>query len=120
MPQWYLHEISDSDEESPSYAPENFPCPLGMWDLEHCDPKKCSGRKLGRLGYVKTLRLQQRFSGLILSPMGVKCVSPQDRYQTKLTNTLHFVYINKHSKCDPFGKNACTGACLYLIHVFIY
>lgn len=69
----------DSDEESPSYAPENFPCPLGMWDLEHCDPKKCSGRKLGRLGYVKTLRLQQRFSGLILSPMGVKCVSPQDR-----------------------------------------
>lgn len=69
----------NSDEESPSYAPENFPCPLGMWDFEHCDPKKCSGRKLGRLGYVKTLRLQQRFSGLILSPMGVKCVSPQDR-----------------------------------------
>lgn len=47
-------------------------------DLEQCDPKKCSGRKLSRLGFVKTLKLSQRFNGLILSPLGKQCVSPQD------------------------------------------
>lgn len=39
------------------YVFENFLCLLGMWDLEYCDFKKCSGRKLGRLGYVKIFRL---------------------------------------------------------------
>lgn len=50
-----------------------------MWDFNQCDPKKCSGRKLARLNLVKCLKIKQKFHGLVLTPTGTKCVSPQDK-----------------------------------------
>ncbi|XP_014775282.1 18S rRNA aminocarboxypropyltransferase isoform X1 [Octopus bimaculoides] len=64
---------------SSNSAENKIPFPLAMWDMEQCDPKKCSGRKLVRINLVKTLNLHQRFSGIILTPEGKKCVSPDDR-----------------------------------------
>ncbi|CAG0881099.1 unnamed protein product, partial [Darwinula stevensoni] len=64
-------------EEEEAWAVQSFP--IGIWDVGHCDPKKCSGRKLARLSYVKILRLGTRFSGLVLTPNADKCVSPEDK-----------------------------------------
>ncbi|RUS81069.1 hypothetical protein EGW08_011155 [Elysia chlorotica] len=86
-----LHQLKISDrhqgEPDESSLPisergasaNDFPLDLAMWDLEHCDPKKCSGRKLCRKGLVRTLRLNHKFNGVILSPVGTKCVAPEDK-----------------------------------------
>ena len=52
---------------------------LGMWDFEHCDPKRCSGKKLARMKLLRLLKVgQSRFRGIVLSPNAEKAVSPAD------------------------------------------
>lgn len=52
---------------------------LAMWDFDHCDPKRCSGKKLERLGLIKNLRIGQKFNGIVVSPNGSGVVCPNDR-----------------------------------------
>eukprot|EP01083_Nonionella_stella_P081941 226027_1 len=69
----------DDDEKDVGFTPENYPFSLTMWDFGQCDSKKCSGRKLARLGYLTDLRLTQRARGLVLSPRGNSAVSRADK-----------------------------------------
>ncbi|KAI3643129.1 hypothetical protein MP228_012684 [Amoeboaphelidium protococcarum] len=56
-----------------------FPFTIGMWDFDHCDPKRCSGRKLHRHGMVKTFNKNAKFRGIILSPTADRVISPADK-----------------------------------------
>lgn len=49
-----------------------------MWDMNQCDPKRCSGRKLARHNLIKTLQLGKHFNGVALTPTGQKCLSRED------------------------------------------
>ncbi|KAG5984870.1 hypothetical protein E4U55_002798 [Claviceps digitariae] len=61
-------------------APSGKPAfKAACWDLGHCDPKRCSGKKLMRLGLMRDLHMGQRHNGVIITPNGRQVVSPADR-----------------------------------------
>ncbi|KAI0087449.1 hypothetical protein BDY19DRAFT_955841 [Irpex rosettiformis] len=76
-----LHD-PENGEESPGDnddAVVQINVPVAMWDFDHCDPRRCSGKKLARAGLIDDLKVGQRFRGIVLSPKGTSPVSPADR-----------------------------------------
>ncbi|KAI0425765.1 hypothetical protein F5Y09DRAFT_320911 [Xylaria sp. FL1042] len=68
--------VDDADGADDAHSP---PFKAACWDLNHCDPKRCSGKKLIRLGLMRDLHLGQRHNGVIITPNGKHTLSPADR-----------------------------------------
>lgn len=56
------------------------PYRAACWDLGHCDPKRCSGKRLMQFGLMRELSIGQRFPGVIVS-----YVRPSHFHLTPLT-----------------------------------
>ena len=61
---------------SEDFPPQNQPLTMCIkQDFDHCDPRRCSGKKLARLGLIKELRVGSRFRGIV----SIICVSVSSR-----------------------------------------
>ncbi|KAF7999401.1 hypothetical protein HF325_006077 [Metschnikowia pulcherrima] len=76
--QHHLRKGRQEEGASGKPAADKFPVKLAMWDFDHCDPKRCLGKKLERLGYIRNLRVGQKFQGVVVSPNGKGVVCPDD------------------------------------------
>jgi pre-rRNA-processing protein TSR3 len=54
-----------------------------MQDFDHCDPRRCSGKKLSRLGLISELKVGTRFRGIVVSWVPVRTVSTTDTHCTE-------------------------------------
>ncbi|KAJ2924426.1 hypothetical protein H1R20_g12666, partial [Candolleomyces eurysporus] len=70
---------SDGEDEEEREEAVKIKVPVAMWDFDHCDPKRCSGKKLARQGLIKDLRVGTRFRGIVVSPKATQIVSPADK-----------------------------------------
>ncbi|KAF1956518.1 DUF367-domain-containing protein [Byssothecium circinans] len=68
-------DASASDPDAPSRPQAPKPA---CWDLGHCDAKRCSGKRLMRLGLLRELHVGQKFAGIVVTPKGKKVVSRED------------------------------------------
>jgi pre-rRNA-processing protein TSR3 len=57
----------EEEEEEEEAIPVEIGVPVAMWDFDHCDPKRCSGKKLARHGLCTSMRIGQRFRGIVLT-----------------------------------------------------
>lgn len=80
---------------------------LSMWDFNHCDARRCTGRKLARAGVMYSLSVSQACKGVVLSPDGACAVSRAD---AELARRAGLGVVDcSWARLDevPFGKLRC-------------
>lgn len=108
---------TDDAQEEDEHNTYRIDVPVAMWDLNHCDPRRCSGKKLSRLGLIKDLRIGQRFRGIVVTPQGQKPLSPSDRSIIAETGLAVVECSWARLEEVPFGKIRSPNERLHQFHI---
>jgi pre-rRNA-processing protein TSR3 len=108
------NDDSASDDDGPKVAPAPKPA---CWDLGHCDAKRCSGKRLMRLGMLKELHVGQKHAGIVVSPKAKKIVSREDNELLEQYGAAVVEASWNRIEEVPFGKigGKCERLLPYLV-----
>ena len=77
-PRTQRDNIPDDSEDSQSRSSGPPPFKAACWDFNHCDSKRCSGKRLQHFGQLRLLPVGQKHPGVIISPNAKTILSPAD------------------------------------------
>ncbi|KAI9439411.1 hypothetical protein BJY52DRAFT_1322331 [Lactarius psammicola] len=69
----------EGNDEGGSSSVPSIHLTFSVQDFDHCDPRRCSGKKLARQHLITELRIGSRFRGVVLSPNATQVLSPADK-----------------------------------------
>jgi len=79
-------------EQNGEKGPPNFDCdvPLGIYMVDQCDPKKCSAKKLVRMGFATGYHSLEHVPRhmILLSPFSDTAISAEDLFTTQKNGLL--------------------------------
>lgn len=87
------------------------------WDLGHCDAKRCSGKRLMRLGMMRELHVGQKFAGVVVSPKAKRIISSEDKELLEQYGAAVVEASWKRIDEVPFGRigGKCERLLPYLV-----
>lgn len=74
-----FHQRNQTEREHDVSATKRPSFKAAAWDMNHCDAKRCSGKRLIRLGLMRELHVGQKHPGIVVSPKAKTLLSPSDR-----------------------------------------
>ena len=69
---------NDNNNNNQEDQYEEFSIKLTMLYFDQCDPKKCTGKKMERLGLLSEMKFSPNYGGIMLTPNGKKICSITD------------------------------------------
>ncbi|KAF2827432.1 DUF367-domain-containing protein [Ophiobolus disseminans] len=109
-------EVQDEGDAS-NPRPAKPAYKAACWDLGHCDAKRCSGKRLMRLGMMRELHVGQKFAGVVVSPKARKIISKEDKELLEQYGAAVVEASWKRIDEVPFGRigGKCERLLPYLV-----
>lgn len=110
-------EEAEEGEDGTNIRPAKPAYKAACWDLGHCDAKRCSGKRLMRLGMMRELHVGQKFAGVVVSPKAKRIISKDDKELLEQYGAAVVEASWKRIDEVPFGRigGKCERLLPYLV-----